>query len=513
MTRILSLISGPLAAILIWNFVEIDPNNVLATRMAGITIWVAIWWLTEAVDLAVTSFLPLILIPAMGICDSKETAAQYMNPIIFLFIGGFILSFALEKWELHKRISLGILSAIGKSPSRILMAVMITTFFISMWMSNTATVLMLYPAVIAICIQMKQMTGKETPKIATALLLGLAYSASIGGMATLVGTPTNMILASYFTKNYPDNNTLTFGYWFIIGFPVALLLGIGAYWILKLFFISKQEDIPFDRAFFQKDYLKLGEMKREQWIVLSIFAITTVLWFSRADIDFGSFTVTGWSNYFPQPKWIQDGTVAMCMAMLLFFIPARKNMLPLFRSSELIQDIGSSPEAIEEDFDEFQVNNPSTTLLEWDDVKKLPFGIILLFGAGFALAQGIEKSHLSDWLALKLQVLESGNPILIVMAICAIICIISEFASNVSSIQLSLPILAILHQTLHVEPLLLMIPATLAASLGFMLPVATAPNTIVFGSKLIPVKDMMRAGLLIDLIGILIIPLVSALMK
>lgn len=505
MKHIISLISGPLAAILIWLFADLDPNNVLVTRMAGITIWVAIWWLTEVIDLAVTSFLPLILMPIMGICDAKETAAQYMDQIIFLFIGGFILSFALEKWELHKRISLSILSAIGSSPSRILMALMITAYFISMWMSNTATVLMLYPAVLAIYLQIKQKTGKESQKIATALLLGLAYSASIGGMATLVGTPTNMIFASYFAEHYPENHGLSFGTWFSIGFPISLLMAIGTFIILKFFFIPQKDDIAFDKAFFRKDFLALGDMNREQWIVLSLFAITILFWFTRADMNFGGFKIAGWSNFFPNPKAIQDSTVAMCMAMLLFFIPARKKMLAIH---QMIDSIGG-------DFEEknLDTEDKTTTLLEWEDVQKLPFGIILLFGAGFALALGIEKSHLSDWLATKLEILNSGNPILIVMGICAIICIISEFASNVSSIQLALPILAILHNTLHVEPLLLMIPATLAASLGFMLPVATAPNTIVFGSKLIPVRDMMRVGLLIDILGVLLIPLVSAFMK
>lgn len=502
MTRIISLISGPLAAIFIWLFADLDPQNALVARMAGITIWVAIWWLTEVVDLAVTSFLPLILMPVMGICDAKETAAQYMDQIIFLFIGGFILSFALEKWELHKRISLSILSAIGSSPSRILMALMITAYFISMWMSNTATVLMLYPAVLAIYMQIKQITDTDKPKIATALLLGLAYAASIGGMATLVGTPTNMIFASYFGEHYPDNHGLSFSSWFAIGFPISLLMAVGTFIILKLFFIPKKDDIAFDKSFFRKDFLSLGKMNREQWTVLSLFAITILLWFTRADMDFGGFKISGWSNLFPNPKAIQDSTVAMCMAMLLFFIPARKKILAAYNP-------------IDADFDELHAGKPDspTTLLAWEDVQKLPFGIILLFGAGFALALGIEKSHLSDWLATKLEILNSGNPILIVMGICAIICIISEFASNVSSIQLALPILAILHNTLHVEPLLLMIPATLAASLGFMLPVATAPNTIVFGSRLIPVRDMMRVGLLIDVLGILLIPLVSAFMK
>ncbi len=508
MTRIISLISGPLAAILIWNFADLDPNNPLATRMAGITIWVAIWWLTEVIDLAVTSFLPLILMPLMGISDAKETAAQYMDQIIFLFIGGFILSFALEKWELHKRISLGILGAIGSSPSRILMALMITAFFISMWMSNTATVLMLYPAVLATYFQIKEKTGTENKGIATAMLLGLAYSASIGGMATLVGTPTNMIFVSYFSQHYPENHSLSFGSWFSLGFPIALLLATGTFFILKLFFIPKAVDISFDKSFFRKDFLALGKMNREQGLVLALFVVTIVLWFTINDMDYGSFQLKGWSNLFPQPKWIKESTVAMGMAMLLFFIPARKSAPPC--PPQTGGEVGADA-----DFDEEHARKPdgNTSLLDWNDVQKLPFGIILLFGAGFALAMGIEKSHLSDWLATKLEILSAGNPILIVMAICAIICLISEFASNVSSIQLALPILAVLSKTLHVEPLLLMIPATLSASLGFMLPVATAPNTIVFGSKLIPVRDMMRVGLLIDILGILLIPLISALMK
>lgn len=488
--KLIRLLSGPLAAFFIWFCTDLQPGKPAVTLMAGVVIWVALWWLTEVIDLAVTSFLPLILLPALGLMDIKEVAAQYMEQIIFLFIGGFILSFAMEKWDLHKRLSLWILQLIGDNPARILAGVMMVTFFISMWMSNTATVLMLYPAVLAVQQHISQENTSGGKKIGIALLLGLAYSASIGGMATLVGTPTNMIFYSFFIQNYPQNTSLTFGSWFAIAAPISLCLLLATYLLLRYRFIGKAENQPFDKQYFQSAYQRLGAFSYEEKWVTFLFVTTASLWFSRADMDLGFVQIPGWSRLFPNPKWIQDSSVAMFMAMLLFFIPA-KNTKQVAKN----EDFGEDAEG----------GILGNTLLAWEDVRKLPFGIIMLFGAGFALSKGFEVSGLSIWLADKLEFLKFGHPILIIAGICTIICIISEFASNVASIQLTLPILMILQQHLGVDPLLLMIPATLAASLGFMLPVATAPNTIVFSSRMIPVSAMTKAGFWVDLVGIILI--------
>ena len=474
---LVKLLLGPLLFVLIIMFGNLSPGNPAVTYMAGITIWIACWWLTEVIDIAVTSLLPLVLLPAFGILDAKNTALQYSDQVIFLFVGGFILSFAIEKWDLHKRISLKILSLIGTSPVNILAGVMATTYFISMWMSNTATVMMLLSAVLAIIYSVEKDMGPAIKtKISSALLLGLAYSASIGGMATLVGTPTNMIFYSFYQKHFPDLPPITFSKWFAIGFPLSISLLLVTFLILRFRFITKAANIKFDKNYFRDAYKLLGKFSFEEITVTIIFTLTALLWFTRSDIDMGRFTFYGWSNLFGSRKEdIQDSTVAIFMAMFLFIIPSKRDK--------------------------------GKPLLAWDDAKKIPYDIILLFGSGFALAKGFDASGLSNWLAGQLKFLNDANLYVIILIICIVVCVISEFASNVASIQLVLPILMVLSVSLKISPELLMIPATLAASLGYILPVATAPNTIVFGTKLIRLKHMIWSGFWIDIIGIVLITL------
>lgn len=483
MKKVLKIISGPLAAVIIITFTDLDPGNPMVTRMAAITAWMAIWWLTEVVHLAVTALIPIVFIPLMGIADPKLVAYQYMDQIIFLFIGGFLISFSIERWGLHERIALRILRIVGTRNQNILLGVMLTAYLISMWISNTATVMMLLSAVLAI-IYMTEQLGSNTQQqkgFEKALLIGLAYSATIGGMATLVGTPPNMVFLRAYQEAYPEANDMHFAGWFKIGFPVSAILFVICYFILRFLFLGKNEKSALAKSYFADAYKRLGPFTFEQRIVTVVFVSTALLWFTRADIDFGVFTLRGWSNVFPYPEFIQDSTVAVFMAILLFLIPSR--------------------------------NEPGATLLQWKDATRLPFDIILLFGSGFALAKGFEISGLSDWLASQLRIFEGTSPVVMVIGIVIIVCIISEFASNVASIQLVIPILIAFQKELDISPLLLMIPATLAASLGFMLPVATAPNTIVFGSKKIEVNDMAKAGFLMDIVGVLVITFVVILMS
>jgi sodium-dependent dicarboxylate transporter 2/3/5 len=472
----LLLLAGPLLALLFFLVFDLSPGKPEVTLMASVALWMAVWWLTEVVHLAVTSLLPIVLLPLLGIADSKTVAFQYMDPIIFLFIGGFIIAFAIERWNLHQRIALKILSAVGTRPSNILLGVMCTTFLFSMWISNTATVMMLISAVLAVIAQVDTHVSnvKHRNSLASALLIGLAYSATIGGMATLVGTPTNMIFVRVYQEKFPHATTMDFTSWFVIAFPVALVFLLFTYLLLKWMFIKKDTTMAIDKDFFIQEYRKLGKMSYEEIMVGSIFMITAILWFTREDIDFGGTKMLGWGNLFGKSKeYLHDSTVAIVMALLLFLIPSKKEK--------------------------------GRPLIGWNDATRLPFDIILLFGSGFALSKGFELSGLSQWLALKLQGLQGVSVSLIILGVCAVVCLISEFASNVASINLVLPILVPLQTVLNVHPLVLMIPATLAASLGFMLPVATAPNTIVFGSKRITVIEMMKAGSVLDVVGILLI--------
>ncbi len=450
--------------------------------MAAITAWIAIWWLTEVVPLVVTSLLPFIFLPVLNICDAKTIAYQYMDQVIFLFIGGFVIAFAIERWNLHKRIALKILSMLGRSPYSILLGVMLTAYLLSMWISNTATTMMLISAVFAVVYQVEQhiTDEKQRNNIAAALFIGLAYSATIGGMATLVGTPPNMIFYRFYTEAYPDNNDLDFLSWFKIGFPLSLTLLVVCFFVLKFIFLRKVAAIKFDRNYFLTGYKNLGKMSAEEKTVGLIFATTALLWFTRSGMEFGSFTLPGWGKLFGNSELVQDSTVAVFMALLLFIIPSK--------------------------------NEKGRALITWHEASKLPFDIILLFGSGFAIAKGFDVSGLSNFLATQLEFFKTANIVVIILLVCVMICLISEFASNIASIQLALPILISIQKGLDVHPLLLLLPATLAASLGFMMPVATAPNTIVFGSKRIGVNDMMKAGAFLDIAGILLITLFSLLL-
>jgi sodium-dependent dicarboxylate transporter 2/3/5 len=336
--------------------------------------------------------------------------------------------------------------------------------------------MMLISAVFAIINMTDKQVEHATSKndLAKALLIGLAYAATIGGMATLVGTPPNMVFARAYEEAYPETGGITFSSWFSIGFPIAILLLFTCFWILKKSFLKNTRFVQeVDRDYFASAYARLGPIQSEQRIVAWLFSLTALLWFTRVDIDLGIFRIPGWSDLFSISEYIQDSTVAVLMALLLFLIPAP--------------------------------SRKGTFLLDWKDISRLPFDIILLFGSGFALAKGFEISGLSVWISDGLNVFANAPIWLLIGGICLVVCIISEFASNVASIQLVIPVLIAFQKDLQVDPLLLLLPATLAASLGFMMPVATAPNTIVFGSNRLTVGNMVRAGIWMNIIGVLVI--------
>lgn len=474
-----AVITGPLFFILFCFLPSPISQSPLMMVMIGITGWVALWWLTEAVHIAVSSFIPFILLPASGIVDIKEVSAQYMDPILFLFIGGFLLAFAIEKWGLHRRLALGILSLSGHNASRVLFGIMLSGFLISMWISNTATVMMLLSAVLAVIHQLrKHIDSEETHrKLSSALLIGLAYSASIGGLATLVGTPTNMIFYRAYNEQYASSDPITFAGWMIFALPFAFSLLVCAWWLIRFFFIRKLNIKSFETSGFKTEFLKLGNWSIDEKIVGFIFCTTAFLWLTRADLEIGNFHLKGWTHLFPHPLQIQDSTIAISMALLLFLIPSQ--------------------------------TEKGRALLTWKEASKLPYEIILLFGSGFALAKGFELSGLSTWLAQHLNAVNDVPIILTILIICVIVTLISEFASNVASIQLMMPILISLQMVSDIDPKLLLVPAALSASLGFMLPIATAPNTIVYSSGHIKVREMVLVGFFVDLVGILLILLYS----
>ena len=470
--KLIGVLAGPFACFVVSSLVSTSSNSDVTGHMAGIATWMAIWWFTESVHLAVTALIPVLFLPVFGIADAKTVAKQYTDSIIFLFIGGFMIAFAIEKHGLHKRIALKILSVVGNKPSTILMGIMLSAYLISNWISNTATTIMLFGAVMALLAELDNHVHEGKRKFESAMLLGLAFAATIGGMATPVGTPPNLFFFKEYSKAFPESNDLNFLTWAKIGFPLSFSFLILTFFVLKTYFL-KEITINLPRNFFKMELEKEGKINRDQKLIYFVFISCMLLWFTRDNLTIGQFQFMGWKNLFPKPDAIDDSCVAIAAAFFLFLFPSQK------RKGE--------------------------SILMWEDASKIRYDIILMFGSGFALAYGFEQSGLSSWLAHSLTFFKGIPVFLLILSLCIIVTIISEFASNIASIQLCIPILIAIQKELEINPLLLMIPATFAASLGFMLPVATAANTIVFGTKKIMMKDMFRVGLILDIAGILLI--------
>lgn len=470
----ISLVVGVLAFLTLLLLGNLDPEHPEITKMAAVALLMAIWWISEAIPLAATALVPVALFPLLGILPGKKTAALYFNSIIFLFIGGFIVALAMQKWNLHKRIALKLILIIGLSPRRIVLGFMVATAFLSMWISNTATTMMMVPIAAAIILKMEDnLTPHEVRNFSLALLLGIAYSASIGGLATLIGTPPNLSFARIYSIYFPNAPEVTFAAWFAFALPLSILFFVLIWTFLVSVFCRSASTREVDKSLLQEEYQKLGPASFEEKVILAIFLLMACLWLTRKDINTGLFLLPGWSGLLSQPVFIDDGTVAIFMALLLFVIPSKKG--------------------------------EGGRIMDWESAKNLPWGIVLLFGGGFALAGGFKESGLSMWIGNALAGLEALNPILLVIIICLSVTFLTELTSNTATTEMILPILAGVAVAIKLNPLLLMIPATLSASCAFMLPVATPPNAIVFGTGRIKIYEMARVGIILNLIGVILI--------
>jgi solute carrier family 13 (sodium-dependent dicarboxylate transporter), member 2/3/5 len=472
--KILKILSGPVLGVVLGYLSYQYSAQEKIGWMVMVTVWMAAWWVLETVPLAITSLLPVFLFPFTGLMSTQQVASVYMNDVLFLFVGGFMMSFAMERWNLHRRIALNIILKVGTDGSKILLGLMLCSFIISMWISNTATTMMMIPTTLAIIYKIQELKISNHDNIAKALLLGIAHASTVGGVATVVGTPTNMIFFSYYQHEFPMNNDVTFFTWFVFGLPLAIMMFAATFFILKFFFLKKStaDTIHVDKSMFQRELHDMGKTGFEEKTVAVLFSVLVLLWFTRADLQLGIVTLKGWSNLFQQPKYIHDGAVAILVSLFLFIIPAKKE---------------------------------NTTILTWEQVKKLPYSVILLFGGGFALSKGFDDSGLTSWLASLLEFLKNYHAVIIVFTVCIFITFISEFASNMATIQLSLPVLSAICISTGINPMLVMIPGTFAASYAFMMPVGTAPNTIIFGSEKLKTTDMMRPGLVLNLTAVMLI--------
>jgi solute carrier family 13 (sodium-dependent dicarboxylate transporter), member 2/3/5 len=457
---------------------KLDPAKPEITKMAAVAALMAVWWITEAIPLAATSLLPIVLFPLLGILSENKTAGAYINSTIFLFFGGFLLAIAMEKWGLHKRIALKIIMLFGGSPNSIVIGFMAASAFISMWISNTATAVMMLPIGLAIIHKMENEFGQDkTKNFSVTLMLAIAYSCSIGGIATLIGTPPNLSFIRIYQIIFPRAPEISFGQWLILGLPIALLmLSIAAVLLTKVFYkIDKR--LVLEPGFIKEEYHKLGIITFEEKVVTAVFSLTALLWIFRADLNLGFINIPGWQNIFSKPDFINDGTVAVGMAMILFLIPSK------------------------------QKPGAKIQILDNHAFMKVPWGIILLFGGGFALATGFTSTGLSNFIGKQFLGMSNLSPILMIIIVATVINLLTQLTSNTATAEMILPIMASVSVAISMNPLLLMLTATLSASMGFMMPAATPPNTIVFASERLKISEMARAGFALSIAGIIVVSL------
>lgn len=476
-----ALILAPLLCVpaLFWARGSAHP---VALSTAVVALLMAAWWLTEALPMGVTALLPVILFPTLGILPGKTVAGLYFNDVIFLFLGGFLVALAMERWNLHRRLALLILRIFGLRPRGLLMGFMVATAFLSMWISNTATTMMMLPIALAVLASFEAQLGEDKIKTyGIGLCLGIAYSASIGGIGTLVGTPPNLAFVKIFSLSFPNAPEINFAQWMIFALPLSVFLLLLLWGFISLFYAPQSIELKDDLI--QRETDKLGVITIEEKIVLAHFILLALLWMTRTDITVGAFQWHGWANaLFSDPAreivgadWVRDGSVSVAVGLSLFLFPSRRS--------------------------------ESGRLMDWSVAQRMPWQIILLFGGGFALAQGFKDSGLSALIGEQLQGLGALSPVMLVLLVALSMTFLTELTSNTATAQTLLPILAALAVQLQVHPLLLMIPATLAASFAFMLPVATPPNAIVFGSERLTIADMAKPGLLLNLIGVAVVTL------
>ena len=461
----IGFVLGPLCFILIMLFFNPDDLEFQGKAILACASWIAIWWVTEPIPIAATSLLPIIIFPLSGGLDIKTTTAAFGHKYVFLFIGSFILAIAIQKWKLHKRIALNIISKVGVNKSNIILGFMIATAFLSMWISNTATSVMILPVGLAIISQLKDDPNtpeNENSLFGKALMLAIAYSASIGGMATIIGTPPNMIFAGVIKESY--NIEISFFDWFKFGLPLSIFfLFICWFYLTKIAFKFKQKEFSAGKEEVVSQLKGLGKISYEEKTILIVFILTALAWISRSYILV---------KIIPN---LDDTIIAVISAIVLFILPSKKST----------------------------IKNKLTKIVDWEDAMKLPWGILLLFGAGMALAQGFDSSGLAIWIGNQLTYLSDVPLVILLLILIASVNFLTEVTSNMATTAMLLPILVSLAVVLDLHPYYLLVSATLAASCAFMLPVATPPNTVVFGSGLLKIEDMFKKGLWLNLISII----------
>ena len=449
----------------------------VAQKMAAVALLMATWWMCESIPIPATSLLPIALFPLMGIMKTQAATAPYANHLIFLFMGGFIIALAMQRWNLHRRIAMNIVKTVGFSPGRLIFGFMVATAVLSAFVSNTATTVMMMPiglAIIAHVIEEGKKEGldktidfsQENFSFGLNLMLGIAYAASIGGVATLIGTPPNTVLAGYLQKTY--GYEITFVGWMKVGVPlVAVFLPLCWLWLTKFANPMLLKKVPGGRDLINRELKEMGAMSAgERWTAL-VFGLTALGWMFRSQLGF----------IFPDPKLVTDAAIAMTGALVLFLIPInlKKNVF----------------------------------VMDWHWDSKMPWGVLVLFGGGLSMAAGFQSTKLAEWIGAQVGLLENAPILVLIIAVTTLIIFLTELTSNTATAAMVMPILSAVALGLGQSPLLLIIPAAIAASCAFMLPVATPPNAIVFGSGYVSIPQMAKSGFGLNLIGVVLVVVVT----
>ena len=455
---------GPALALLMLLVGAPEDLSFAAWATGALLAWMAVWWATEPIPIPATSLLPLVLLPLIGGGTAAEAASGYASPIVLLLLGGFVIAMGIERWDLHKRIALNVIALSGNRPKALLAGFMIATALLSMWISNTATTLMMVPIVLSVAASLE---GDEDNTFTLALLLGVCYAASIGGVATPVGTPTNLIALDALADI--NGAEISFATWLKFGVPVMLLL-VPAAWLVVGWKLKPAKTGTDAQAGIRAQLSALGKVTTPEARVAGVFAVVATLWIVRVFVQ-NSAEAAGFS-----PTWlmgISDMGIAIFGAVLMFLIPAGRG--------------------------------EGRALLNWEEAEALPWGVLILFGGGISLGRAITRTGLSEWIGGQLEALSILPPIFFIAAVVALVIFLTELTSNVATMTTLAPILGVLALAVGADPASLLAPAAVAASCAFMLPVATAPNAIIYATDKVPVGAMMRAGLRINLIGVVII--------
>ncbi len=469
--KLIAFLAGPIVFFVLITSISSSFISPSAGKVLALAGWIMVWWMTEAVPIAITALLPLVLFPLMGVMKMSEAAAPYANPIVFLFMGGFMIALGLEKHRLHERIALNLIKITGTSGNGIILGFMISTAFISMWISNTATAMMMLPIALSVINLLKSdasVPNEALPKgernFAIGLLLTIGYASSIGGIGTIIGTPPNVVFAGLLDQFY--HQKLDFGKWMLVGVPLMTLLLMGMYFIItSILFKNGIANVKGSDELIKSKLKELGALRKEEKLVMVIFATTCLLWIFQQPI-----------NILLKKLMLNDTIVAMLGGLLMFILPV----------------------------DWKQMN----FLLKWSDTEKMAWGILILFGGGLCLAQGLSNAGIIQAVGAKIADNSPSTNWLLFGLIAAAV-FITELMSNVALVQIFLPVVFGIATNLGVNPILLGMPVTIGASMAFMFPVATPPNAIVFSSGHMRMQHMMKAGVWLNMISVLMIYLAS----